>query len=99
MAFDFPSSPTVGQVANGYVWDGQRWAGNGNLAAVAPPSETPPANPVNGQLWWESDSGNLFVWYVDANSSQWVQISGPGLSDAPNDGNKYARRNGTWVVA
>ena len=25
MALDFPSSPTVGQVANGYTWDGTAW--------------------------------------------------------------------------
>jgi hypothetical protein len=25
MAFDFPNSPTVGQVYQGYVWDGQKW--------------------------------------------------------------------------
>lgn len=25
MAFDFPSSPTVGQVSNGYIWDGEKW--------------------------------------------------------------------------
>jgi hypothetical protein len=26
-------------------------------------------------LWWESDTGALWFWYVDANSSQWVQIN------------------------
>ena len=25
MAFDFPNSPTIGQVYNGYVWDGEKW--------------------------------------------------------------------------
>lgn len=99
MAFDFPSSPTVGQVSNGYMWNGFAWVGNGNLAAVAPPSDTPPGNPVNGQLWWETDSGDLFVWYVDANTGQWVQISGPGLGDAPDDGNMYMRQSGAWVRA
>ena len=96
MGYNFPSSPTVGQVANGYVWNGQAWVGNGNLAAVAPPSDGPPASPVNGQLWWETDSGDLYIWYNDGNSSQWVQISGPGLGDAPSDGKGYVRRNGVW---
>ena len=27
MAFDFPTSPTVGQVVNGYSWDGEKWKG------------------------------------------------------------------------
>lgn len=36
MAFDFPSSPTIGQVANGYTWDGEKWimAGAGVLSVV-----------------------------------------------------------------
>jgi hypothetical protein len=25
MAFDFPASPTIGQVYNNYVWDGEKW--------------------------------------------------------------------------
>jgi len=32
----------------------------------------PPASPVVGQTWWESDSGNSFVYYDDGNSVQWV---------------------------
>lgn len=99
MAFNFPSSPTVGQVANGYIWNGTAWVGNGNLATLAPPSDTAPSNPVNGQLWWESDTGILWLWYVDANTSQWVQLEGPGIGDAPSDGNTYERRNGVWRLA
>ena len=37
--------------------------------------DTPPASPVAGQLWWESDSGNLFIWYSDGSSDQWVPAS------------------------
>jgi hypothetical protein len=32
----------------------------------------PPAAPVAGQTWWESDSGSSFVWYDDGNTAQWV---------------------------
>jgi hypothetical protein len=34
--------------------------------------DTPPGSPTAGQLFWESDSGNLFIYYVDGSSSQWV---------------------------
>jgi hypothetical protein len=40
-------------------------------------SETAPLLATPGQLWWENDTGNLFVLYHDGNSQQWVQISGP----------------------
>lgn len=42
-------------------------------------SESPPPPPVlNGQIWWESDSGSLFIWYDDGDSAQWVQVGGGG---------------------
>ena len=31
-----------------------------------------PSNPQPGTLWWDSVSGQLFVWYNDGNTSQWV---------------------------
>lgn len=37
-------------------------------------SATPPAVPANGSLWWNSETGRLHVYYVDANSQAWVQI-------------------------
>ena len=34
-------------------------------------------NPEEGDLWWNSseDDGRLYVYYTDANSSQWVEAS------------------------
>jgi hypothetical protein len=51
-------------------------------------SDTPPATPKQNQLWWESDSGVLYVWYDDGNSIQWVQVigTGPGGASALMDG-------------
>lgn len=37
-------------------------------------SDTPPVSSLlPGQLWYESDSGNTYIWYDDGNSQQWVQ--------------------------
>ena len=46
-------------------------------------SDTPPASPVDGQLWWESDTGILAIRYNDGTSTQWVAISEPDLSPKP----------------
>ena len=35
----------------------------------------PPNAPVEGDLWWSTLEGNLFIWYEDADSSQWVDAS------------------------
>jgi hypothetical protein len=35
-------------------------------------SDTPPGSAKDGALWWESDSGLLYVYYFDGNTRQWV---------------------------
>jgi len=37
-------------------------------------TDDPPENPINGDRWFESDTGKYFVYIDDENSSQWVQI-------------------------
>ena len=50
---------------------------NGAWSAVvggAVISDTPPPGPLTpGQLWWESDTGNTFLWFDDGDTTQWVQ--------------------------
>jgi hypothetical protein len=51
---------------------------NAWVAAVGGASigTAPPAGvKMQGQLWWDSDSGDTFIWYNDGDSSQWVQIN------------------------
>ena len=41
--------------------------------------EDPPSGAQSGDLWWESDTGELFVYYDDGDgspSAQWVETSG-----------------------
>ena len=37
-------------------------------------SSTPPAGAGNGNFWWDSDNGILYVYYNDGNSAQWVSV-------------------------
>lgn len=46
-------------------------------------SDTPPPTPKVSQMWYESDSGNTFIWYDDGNSQQWVQMA-PGSGSGVN---------------
>ena len=39
-------------------------------------SDTPPSNPNAGDLWWESDTGELKIYYDDGNTEQWVDANG-----------------------
>lgn len=50
MAFDFPTVPTIGQIANGFQWDGEKWLGSAGPAVPDAPSDNGEYVRVNG-LW------------------------------------------------
>lgn len=54
----------------------------GNLGGGATISDTAPSNPSSGDLWWNSTDGNLYVYYTDADTSQWVDTTGVGSSSS-----------------
>jgi hypothetical protein len=38
----------------------------------------------------------MAIWYADADSAQWVQVSGQVLPTAPSDNGEYVMVNGVW---
>jgi hypothetical protein len=48
---------------------GYSTGGGGSSITMA---DTPPGAPIAGQGWWDSTSGQLYLYYSDPNSSQWV---------------------------
>ena len=84
---------TTGTISTGDVltWSGSAWAaaaptgGGGGGANVTISDTIPAGSPSAGDLWWESDSGRLKVYYTDTDSSQWVDAS-PPLADATTIG-------------
>jgi hypothetical protein len=78
---DFPNSPTNGQTYVGpgnvlWQFDGVKWLasqGGGGIFVVI--SDTAPPNPAVGTFWWDSTAAQLFLFYYDGNSSQWVQAN------------------------
>mgnify|MGYP001410258312 CR=1 FL=1 len=36
---------------------------------------SPPGSPDAGDMWWDSDDGDLHLYYNDGNSSQWANIN------------------------
>jgi hypothetical protein len=89
VAFNFPDNPFIGEAfapPNGpaWQWDGLTW----RIESIAPPITQaevsvgdilPTVGSFNGQLWWQSNTGKLFVWFDDTSSQQWVQIIAPTL--------------------
>jgi len=61
-------------------YDGSAWqeftSGGGGVTI----SPTAPTDPDEGDLWWDSDDGKMFVYYNDGDSSQWVDAAGPSVA-------------------
>ena len=60
----FNTTSTKFELYNGTIW--------GSVGGGATISDTAPSSPAAGDLWWKSDEGQMYVYYTDANSSQWV---------------------------
>jgi hypothetical protein len=85
---NFPDSPTIGQIftsaGESWKWDGTKWeasttAGSQAVATVTIGS-SPPTNPLVGNLWWDAVGGQLYLWYDDGTSKQWVVANNPMLA-------------------
>ena len=88
MAINFPNSPSTGDthVANNITWtyDGSSWRSNEGVGATVTVSDDPPSSPDSGDMWWESDTGKLKVYYNDGTSFQWVDASPQGSNEYVN---------------
>jgi hypothetical protein len=97
-ALTLPSDPTV----NLHAATKQYVDANAGTVRV---SDVPPAGVKDGTLWWESDTGQLYVRYNDLSGvPQWV-IAAPQpdtqqyIAEAPVDGKVYGRKNYVWTAA
>jgi hypothetical protein len=97
-AMDFPASPTIGQTyiqaagAPTYTWDGTAWVGQPAPKTWVSLAASPPTNPADGDLWWQSDTGVLFLRYNDGSSTQWV-VATPAMDLAALD-TRYVQGQG-----
>jgi len=64
--------------------DGTWAAPPGGGGASVTISDTAPASPSVGNLWWDSVGAQMYIWYTDPNTSQWVPTinAAPGISGA-----------------
>jgi hypothetical protein len=46
-------------------------------------SDSAPASPVANSLWWQSNTGGLYIYYSDGSSSQFVEVGAMGDGPAP----------------
>ena len=75
MALDFPTSPTNGQVYGNFIYSSAKGAWQAKpITGKVTTSATAPSAPSNGDEWFNTNDGNLYVYYTDVDGSQWVQV-------------------------
>ena len=82
MAASFPPAPLVGQLytSNGrtWKWTGTQWTAQAVTTPTSAPvyvSVSPPPNPIQGSLWYDSNNSYLNIWYTDLNGGQWISVT------------------------
>ena len=85
---NFPDNPsdgatqTVGGITYTYSSSKGYWTaaassgGGGGGGASVTTDDTAPTSPSDGDLWYDTDDGGMFVYYADTDSSQWVEVIG-----------------------
>ena len=86
---DAPSNgttQTVGGITYTYnstkgYWTAASSGGGGGGGASVTTDDSAPGSPSDGDLWYDTDDGGMFVYYQDTDSSQWVEVIGSAGSD------------------
>ena len=73
------NSSTGALTATSFVGDGSNLT---NTGACVTQSTSAPSSPTSGDLWFDTDSGDLLLYHNDGNTSQWValQSGAPGVT-------------------
>ena len=97
----------TGTISTGDVltWSGSAWAaaaptggGGGSGANVTISDTIPPGSPSAGDLWWESDTGRLKIYYQDVDSAQWVDTNPPlAAAGSGGSGSTTGNFNGNFT--
>lgn len=86
MAINFPANPSNGDVHAGFTYNSTKSVWEANSPSMMATSDTAPTSPSDGQMWFDTDGGGTFLYYEDADSSQWVEVIGsqgsPGADGA-----------------
>lgn len=89
MALDFPSNPTNGQLdaTGNWKWNATKGVWQSIAQTITPTivSPTKPLSGTNGDLWFNTTDGTMFVYYDDGSgspSAQWVQVKANSALEA-----------------
>ena len=70
-------SNTVPSVGDFLYWNGTTWTPSVPATGMPIVSDSAPASPIAGQLWFQSNTARTFIYYTDNSippDSQWVEV-------------------------
>ena len=76
MAIDFPASPINGQVYQGYYYDSSKsaWRSETPSVGAVVTSTTTPTGAKNGDLWYNTNDGTLYVYFDNGITAYWTEV-------------------------
>ena len=105
MAINFPNSPANGDThvsgEKTFNYDAAKgvWNLEGNLKVALDITSTPPSSPSHGDLWMDETTGDMYTYFTDADSSQWIQVNGVGAVGAAGGSGVTTYANKTAIDA
>ena len=113
-AMNFPANPTDGQLYpaepnSEYIYSTAKgaWTSLPTQAAKTITSDIAPVNAKDGDQWFNSIDANLYIYYVDVDGGQWVQVKndasfsselGPTVDALNTDANTNFIINGAFDI-
>ena len=83
--------------SKGY-WTAAASGGGGGGGASVTTDDSAPSSPSDGDLWYDTDDGGMFVYYADTDSSQWVEVIGSQGADGADGATGPAGADGSAAV-
>jgi hypothetical protein len=68
----------TGSAGIGYT--GSAGSGGGGGGASVTVSATAPGSPSAGNLWWNTETGTMYIYYDDGDTQQWVSVTQQGAT-------------------
>lgn len=82
-ALDFPANPTNGQVYQNWIYSTSKgaWQAKPLTPAKTITDDVAPLNPADGDQWFSTVDGVLYIYVVDVDGGQWVESRSAIISD------------------
>ena len=84
-SFDASQSPTVrflgaGNVSVAVSGSNVIITGSGAGGSATYTQDTAPSSPTDGETWFDTDSGGLYIWVEESGSGQWIETGSAGTT-------------------